>query len=64
MEAEGDRRRPHLGREALRQIARQLAVERAAEGTLQTEAGSASVQTELRTTTPLAKPGIFWRLTR
>ncbi len=33
-------------------------------GTLQTEAGSTSVQAELRTTSPLAEPGIFWRLTR
>jgi D-alanyl-D-alanine carboxypeptidase (penicillin-binding protein 5/6) len=33
-------------------------------GTLQTEAGSTSVQTELRTLSPLAGPGIFWRLTR
>jgi serine-type D-Ala-D-Ala carboxypeptidase (penicillin-binding protein 5/6) len=33
-------------------------------GTLRTEAGSTSVEVELRTLSPLGNPGVFWRLTR
>ncbi len=36
----------------------------AAVGTLQADAGSTSVRVELRTISPLAEPGVWWRLTR